>query len=213
MVGGLQSLLVSSGAEIITFGPGKEGSAKLLIPNGAILQGQQLQIRYAYLLDGPFSIPEEYDVVSPVLYIDYNTSLLKKPLKLHLNHWYAGKDRQKNMTFLKAPHVPQKGGVFPFAKHTWGSFSDDDQFAALDLEEDLCCVVVAVMNTGSLQCPANCRLHLLMKEQTYDTLSFRLYVTYAHSAWTEVCPVISAHCSVIAVLLGNDFILLLPVCR
>ena len=196
----MQSLLVSSGADMIMFGPGNEGSAKLLVPNGAISRGQELLVRYAYLLDGPFSIPEEYDVVSPVLYIDYNTSFLKKPLKLHLNHWYAGKDRQKNMTFLKAPHVPQKGGVFPFAKYTCGTFSDDDQFAVLNLEDDLCCVVVAVINTG-LQCPAICRLHLLKKEQTNDTLSFRLYVTYAHSAWTEVRMSYQHFGSVLAVLL------------
>ena len=189
VVGGLQSLLVSSEAHIITFGPGKEGSAKLLIPNGAIPQGQELQVRYAYLLDGPFSIPENYNIVSPVLYIDYNTSHVKKPLELQLDHWYAGKDRQKNMTFLKAPHIAHKGGVFPFTKYSQGSFSDKEQFAALNLEKDLCCVVVAVKNTGYLPYPANYRLHLLNKVQTCVRTSFRLYVTYDHSAWTEVSPI------------------------
>ena len=188
VVGGLQSLLVSSESHI-TFGPWKEGSAKLLIPNGAIPRGQELQVRYAYLLDGPFSFPENYDVVSPVLYIDYNTSLVKKPLELQLDHWYAGKDRQKNMAFLKAPHVAHEGGVFPFTKYSQGSFSDEEQFAALNLEEDLCCVVVAVKNTGNLPHPANCRLHLLKKVQTRDCTSFRLYITYDHSAWTEVSPI------------------------
>ena len=198
VVGGVQFLLVTSEADVITFGPGKEGSAMLFIPNGAIPQGHELHIRYAFLLDGPFTFPENYNVVSPVLYINYNTSLVKKPLELHLHHWYAGEDRQKKMTFLKAPHVAYEGGVFPFAKYTQGSFSDDEQFAALDLEEDLCCVVVAVMNTGNLPhpAPAHCRLHLLSKVQTCDTLSFRLYVTYAHSAWTEVCPVVSHSYSV-----------------
>ena len=183
--------MVSSEADIITFGPGEEGSAKLFIPNGAIPRGHELQVRYAYLLDGPFSFPKNYNVVSPVLYIDYNTSLVKKPLELHLHHWYAGQDRQKKMTFLKAPHVAQEGGVFHFAKYTQGLFSDDEQFAVLDLEEDLCCVVVAVMNTGNLPHPVHCRLHHLKKVQSSSTLSFRLFVTYAHSAWTEVCPVIS----------------------
>ena len=189
VVGGVQSLLVTSEADVIPFGPGKE--AKLFIPNGAIPRGHELQVRYAYLLDGPFTFPENYNVVSPVLYIDYNTSLVKKPLELHLHHWYAGEDRQKKMTFLKAPHVAQEGGVFHFAKYTQGLFSDDEQFAVLDLEEDLCCVVVAVMNTGNLPHPVHCRLHHLKKVQSSGALSFRLFVTYAHSAWTEVCPVIS----------------------
>ena len=188
MVGGLQSLLVTSQIHSITFGPGNEGSAKLLIPNGAIPRGQELQVRYAYLLDGPFSFPENYDIVSPVLYIDYNTSLVKKPLELQLDHWYAGKDRQKNMAFLKAPHFAHKGGVFPFTKYAHGSFSDEEQFAALNLEDDLCCVVVAVKNTGHLQ-PSNYRLHLLKKVQTSDCTSFRLYVTFDHGAWTEVRPI------------------------
>ena len=185
VVGGLQSLLITSQTHSITFGPGNEGSAKLLIPNGAIPQGQELQVRYAYLLDGPFSIPENYDIVSPVLYIDYNTSHVKKPLELQLHHWYAGKDRQKNMAFLKSPHIAHKGGVFPFTKYNHGSFSDEEQFAALNLEDNFCCVVVAVKNTGHLQ-PSNYRLHLLKKVQTPVCTSFRLYVTYDHSVWTEV---------------------------
>ena len=207
VVEGIQSLLVTSEADVITFGPGKEGSAKLFIPNGAIPQGHELQVRYAYLLDGPFTFPDNYNVVSPVLYIDYNTSLVKKPLELHVNHWYAGDDRQKKMTFLKAPHVAQEGGMFHFAKYTQGSFSDDEQFAVLYLEEDLCCVVVAVLDTGNLPHPVHCRVHRLKKVQSSGTLSFRLYVTYAHSAWTEVCPVISHFCSIynIAMLLRNDF--------
>ena len=190
MVGGLQSLLVTSQIHSITFGPGNEGSAKLLIPNGAIPQGQELQVRYACLLDGPFSFPENYNIVSPVLYIDYNTSLVKKPLELQLDHWYAGKDRQNNMAFLKAPHIAHKGEVFHFTKYTHGSFSDEEQFAALNLEDDLCCVVAAVTKTGFLQ-PSNYRLHLLKKVQPSDPdcTSFRLYVTFDHSAWTEVSPI------------------------
>ena len=200
MVGGLQSLLVSSQTHNITFGPGNEGSARLLIPYGAIPQGQEMQVRYAYLLDGPFSIPENYDIVSPVLYIDYNTSLVKKPLELQLDHWYAGKDRQTNMAFLKALHVAHEGGVFPFTKYSQGSFSDEEQFASLNLEEDLCCVVVAVKKTGNLPYPANYRLHLLNKVQTCVRTSFRLYVTYDHSAWTEVSPIMLV---ITAVYLSN----------
>ena len=201
-VRGIQSVLVTSESGVVTLGPGKEGAAKLLIPSGAIPRGQELQVRYAVLLDGPFSIPEDCEVVSPVLYIDYDTSLVKMPLQLHLNHWYAGEDRQKNMTFLKAPHVADEGGVFPFTKHIHGSFSDDEQFAVFELREDLCCVVVAVWNTGNSHYPANCRLHLLKKVQTDGIISIRLYVTYAHSAWTEVCPVIScSHCRVFRYML------------
>ena len=209
MVGGLQSLLVSSETCIITFGPGKEGSAKLIIPNGSIPQGQELWVRYGYLLDGPFSIPENYDIVSPVLYIDYNTSHVKKPLELQLDHWYAGKDRQKNMAFLKASHVAYKGEIFLFTKYSHGSFSDEEQFASLNLEEDLCCVVLAVKNTGNLPHPANYRLLLLSKVQMCVCTSFRLYITYDHSAWIEVSPIILALTAVSVVSLVSNVCLYL----
>ena len=188
MVRKIQSVSVTSEISIVTLGPGKEQSAKLVIPSGAIPEGQELQVRYAILLDGPFSIPDNCDIVSPVLYIDYDTSLVTKPLILHLNHWYAGKGRDKTMTFLKAPHVADNNAMFPFMKYSHGSFLDDEQFAVLELREDLCCVIVAVENTGHLPYPVNCRVHLLKKKQTIEVTSFRLYITYDHSSWSEVCP-------------------------
>lgn len=168
----IQSLAVTSEAGSISLGSGKEGSAKLVIPRGAIPQGHELQVRYAFLLDGPFSMPENCDIVSPVLYIDYDTSLVTKPLELHLSHWYAGEDRHKTLTFLKAPHVADKNAMFPFTKYSHGSFLDDEQFAVLELREDLCCVMVAVENTGHLQYPVNCRLHLLKKSKLKTLLRF-----------------------------------------
>ena len=197
VVRGIQSLSVTSEDSVI-LGSRKEGSAKLLIPTGAIPPGQELEIRYAILLVGPFSIPEDCHVVSPILYIDYDTSLLKKPLQLCLNHWYAGKNRQKNMTFLKSPHATNESLVFPLEKRSQGSFSDDEQFAVLTLD-DLCFVCLAVESTGNCPYPVNCSLYLLKKVQTQCITSFRLYVTYADWAWDEVCPLF---CIAVQVLAG-----------
>ena len=182
----MQSLSVTADGGILTLGQGK-GSAKLFVPTGAIAQGQELQIRYAVLLDGPFSIPNGCEIVSTVLYINYDTSMVKMPLRFDLNHWYAGRHRQKTLTFLKAPHVADKDGVFHFVKYCHGSFSDDEQFAVLELREDLCFVAVAVEKTGNLPCPSNCGLHLLKKKQPDAVVSIRLYVTYSDPVWSEVC--------------------------
>ena len=124
-MGDLQSLTLNSeDSGAFSLGPGK-GSAKLVLPSEAIQQGRELTVRYGILLDGPFHLPKDYYIVSPVLYIDYNISLVKNPLELHLSHWYAGEDRQKTMTFLKAPHTPDKHGFFRFDKCDSGSFMDD----------------------------------------------------------------------------------------
>ena len=192
MVGGIQSLSVTSDGGTLTLGQGK-GSAKLLVPRRAFPQGQELQVRHAILLDGPFSIPEDCDIVSSVLYINYDTSMVKMPLRLYLNHWYAGKHRQKTLTFLKASHIAAEDGTFRFVKFCHGSFSDDEQFGVLELESDLCCVTVAVEKTGNLPCPSNCGLHLLKKMQPDAVVSFRLYVTYDDSAWSKVCLIIPVY--------------------
>ena len=192
---GIQLLSITSDSHALTLGQGERGSAKLLVPNRAIPQGQDLQVKHAILLDGPFSFPEDCEIVSPVLYIDYDTSMVKMPLTLHLNHWYAGKDRQKTLTFLKASHIADNNGAFSFVKLCHGSFSDDEQFGVLELKEDLCFIAVAVQKTGDLRCPFNCGLHLLKKVQPDAVVSFRLYITYDDSAWSKVCLITEVYFS------------------
>lgn len=188
----MQSLKLSATSKDSTFslGAGKEGSARLFVPSGAIPEGQDLHVRYAVLLDGPFSIPENYVIVSPVLYIDYDTSLVKKPLELHLNHWYAGKDRQKTMTFLKAPHVANGDGVFPFTMDCRRAFSDDELIAVLEPSKDLCLICDAVQCTVQFGFPADCLLYLLQKTKNDNCVFFRLYVTFANSLWDKVSMVL-----------------------
>ena len=186
----MNCLNISATSEERTFslGPGKEVSAKLIVPGGAI-RGPNLLVKHVILLDGPFSIPEDYDIVSPVLYIDYDTSLVRKPLKLHLHHWYAGVDSQRTVDFLKASHVANKDGVFRFAvppEYCQACISADGQFTVFELRENLCLVTAAVKSTGQISCPCACRLHLLKKTHSAD-VSFRLYATYDDPSWSKVC--------------------------
>ena len=185
MVGKINCLSVSATSEetVFTLGPGEEVSAKLIVPSGAI-QGPNLHVKHAILLGGPFSMPEDLEIVSPVLYIDYDVSLVQKPLKLHLHHWYAGVDRQA-MSILKASHVADEDGVFHFAEYCQAYLSDEEQFTVLELSENLCFITVAVRNTGALSCPCKCRLHLLKKEQ-HEAELFRLYATFDDPSWSKV---------------------------
>ena len=184
LVGGVQSLTVSSGT--FSLGLGKE-LAKLVIPNKASHQCQQLKVEYATLLDGPFSIPEDCYIVSPVLYLDYDTTLVKEPLELYLNHWYTGENRQKNMTFLKAPHEASADGYFHFSKFDSSCFSDDENFGILMLQKSLCLICCAVQKSTPLYLPLACRIILLTKQgQRPDCTLFAVYLTFDNDAWIKV---------------------------
>ena len=183
ILGGLQSLSVSSGT--YTLGPGN-GLAKLIVPNEALSQNKELGIRYATLLDGPFYIPEGYYIVSSVLYIDYDTCLVNKPFELLLNHWYAGKDRQKTMTFLKASHVANKDDLFHFEKFGRGLFSEEQQFGVLKLHDHLCLICCAVERTHQFYPPMTCRIVMLTKQVETDIVLFALYLTFDDAAWIKV---------------------------
>lgn len=183
VLGGLQSLNVSSGT--YTLGPGN-GLASLFVPNEAFSQSKELGVRYATLLDGPFYIPEDYYMVSSVLYIDYDTCLVNKPFKLFLNHWYAGKDRQKTMTFLKASHVAKEDGLFHFEKFGRGLFSDEQQFGVLKLEDNLCLICCAVERTDQFYPSMTCRIVMLTKQLKTDIVLFALYLTFDDAAWIKV---------------------------
>ena len=198
-MGDLQSITLNSeDSGTYSLGPGKL-SANLCIPSEAIQQGQELTIRHGTLLDGPFRIPEDCYIVSPVQYIDYNISLVKNPLELHLSHWYAGeaKDRQKTMTFLKASHVPDKNGLFRFDKCDSGLFIDDEQFGVLKLQNHLCLICVAFEKTQQ-PCPSlKCRVMLLRKQADPHTVSFALYLTFDNVAWITVSIIFYTCASVV----------------
>ena len=195
---GLQSLTLNSkDSGAFSLGPDK-GSAKLLVPSEAIQQGRELTIRHCTLLDGPFYIPEDCYIVSPVLYIDYNTSLVKNALELHLSHWNAGEDQQKTMTFLKAPHVPDEKGFFKFDKCDGGSFVDDVQFGVLKLQNHLCLICAAVERTQSSSPKCACRVMLLKKpDEDPRIVSFALYLIFDNVEWIEVSVILNVCVSVV----------------
>ena len=209
-MGDLLSLTLNSeDSGVFSLGPGK-GSAKLFVPSEAILQGRELTIKHCTLLDGPFHIPKDCYIVSPVLYIDYNVSLVKNALELHLNHWYAGEDQQKTMTFLKASHVPDEKGFFNFEKCDGGLFNDDVHFGVLKLHNHLCLICVAVKRTqlSSLKC--SCRV-MLLKKQFEDPriVSFALYLIFDNVEWIEVSVILHAcFCSQSGFLYYNNIMIL-----
>ena len=198
-VGGIHSVSVSSTGGILSL-----GSAKLLVPSGAIPQGKALHVSYAFLMDGTFSIPEVYGIVSTVLY----TSTTIHP-------WWRSQFCSTSTTGMLEGSTAQHG--FPqgplysrqerrcsFCQHPNKSFSGNKQFAVLELKEDLCCVTVAVEKlaifsvhvivdfiywrryTLAMLCPFVCT-SLLMTIYTWSKVCYSSYYWASH--W-RMCVVI-----------------------
>ena len=114
----------------------KEDTVFVETPLGAVSAYGKVEMRYAIIPDGPFSLPEGYQLGSTVVYINYDGRHVTKPLKLHLPHWYGGEDHVRDgLSFAIAPHSPTKGkkkyqfqliegGTF-FAHHQYGIFHID----------------------------------------------------------------------------------------
>ena len=90
---------------------GEEEEAILLeIPPGAVGPLESVEIRSALIPDGPFTLPEGYQLGSMVVYLYYDGRRLTKPLTLSLPHWYGGEDHVRDgLSFAMASHTLKEG--------------------------------------------------------------------------------------------------------
>ena len=104
--GGKLSLQPSVGA----MGGGEGGTILLEVPPGAVSPAESVKVRSALIPDGPFTLPEGYQLGSMVVYLCYDGSRLTKPCTLSLPHWYGGEDQvQDGLSFAMAPHTLKEG--------------------------------------------------------------------------------------------------------
>ena len=88
----------------------KEDTIFVEVPPNAVDTSADVKMRYAIIPTGSFTLPEGYQLGSPVVYIYYDGRRVTKPLKLHLPHWYGGEDRtQDGLAFAIAPHSLEAG--------------------------------------------------------------------------------------------------------
>ena len=75
------------------------------IPPDAVSTSANVDMRYAIIPTGLFTLPKGYQLGSPVVYIYYDARRVTKPLALHLPHHYGGEDHAKDgLSFTVAPH-------------------------------------------------------------------------------------------------------------
>lgn len=90
---------------------GREEEMILLkVPPKAISPSEIVEVHSAIIPNGPFSLPEGYQLGSLVVYIYYDSRRVTCPLTLRLPHWYGGSDhKQDGLSFAMAPHMLKKG--------------------------------------------------------------------------------------------------------
>ena len=131
--GGNLSQEPSAGA----MGGGEGGTIRPEVPPGAVSSTKSGELRYALLSDGPFTLPEGYQLGSMVVYLYYNVRPLTKPLTLSLPHWYGGEDHdQDGLSFAMAPHTLKEGEhVYRFELLESGRFRKQLQYGVLEFDE------------------------------------------------------------------------------
>ena len=108
----------------------EEDTVFVEVPPGAVSTYGKVEMSYAIIPHGPFSLPEGYQFGSVVVYIKYNGRHVTKPLKLHLPHWYGRKDHVKDgLSFAIAPHSPTPGKrKYQFQLMKGGTFLNHQQY-------------------------------------------------------------------------------------
>ena len=108
----------------------KEDTIFVEIPPDAVSTSANVEMRYAIIPSGHFSLPKGYQFGSPVVYIYYDARRVTKPLALHLPHHYGGEDHAKDgLSFAVAPHS-LKGGttLYQFQLMEGGTFFKYQQY-------------------------------------------------------------------------------------
>ena len=93
----------------------KEDTIFVEAPPDTVSTTAKVEMRYAIIPSGSFTLPKGYQLDSLVVYIHYNEQLVTKPLSLHLPHWYGGRDHTRDgLSFAVAPHSLKKKDATTF---------------------------------------------------------------------------------------------------
>ena len=106
------------------------------VPPDAIGTYDKVELCYAIIPDGPFTLPEGYQLGSVVVYINYVGQHVTKPLILHLPHWCGGKDHVRDgLSFAIAPHsLTGEKREYQFQLIEGGTFLDHKQYGIFHID-------------------------------------------------------------------------------
>ena len=169
---------------------GAEGGTIILeVPPGAVSPAERVELRSALIPNGPFTLPEGYQLGSTVVYLYYDGRRLTKPFTLLLPHWYGGKDQvQDGLSFAMAPHALKEGeSVYRFELLEGGRFAEQRQCGVLKISGH-CTLFAAVFKVkASSLYYASLWTHqvhgaVIAKNEMHS----KVVITYAYREWIEV---------------------------
>ena len=183
--GGKLCLEPSAGA----MGGGEEGTILLEVPPGAVSPAESVEVCSALIPDGPFALPEGYQLGSMVVYLYYDGHHLTKPFTLSLPHWYGGEDQvQDGLSFAMAPHALKEGeSVYHFKLLEGGRFAEQRRCGLLEISGH-CTLFAAVfrVKASSLYYASLWTHHAGGAVIADDEMHSKVVITYADLVWIEV---------------------------
>ena len=175
------SLYLQSRSEEL--GGTKESTICIEIPPSAVNTSDNVEVHYAIIPHGSFTLPEGYQFGSMVVYIYYDGRHVIKPLRLHLPHWYGGKDPVRDgLSLALAPHSLKKGKrAYHFELLHEGEFPHGSCIGVVEVSGH-CSLFAVVFKLGAT---ANYQAICLEKEKGDETVC-DIAVTYASYDWRQV---------------------------
>ena len=183
--GGKLCLEPSAGAIV----GGEGGTILLEVPPGAVSPAESVEVRSALIPDGPFTLPEGYQLGSMVVYLYYDGRCLTKPCTLSLPHWYGGEDQvQDGLSFAMARHTLKEGErVYHFELLEGGRFAEQQQCGVLEISGHCTLFAVVFKMKASSLYYASLWTHqvggaVIAKNEMHS----KVVITYAYPKWIEV---------------------------
>ena len=170
-------------------GGGEGGTILLEVPPGAVSPAESVEVRSALIPDGPFTLPEGYQLGSMVVYLYYDGRHLTKPVKLSLPHWYGGEDQvQDGLSFAMAPHTLKEGEhVYCFELLGGGRFAEQRRCGVIEISGHCTLFAVVYRVKASSSYYASLWTHHVGAVITDNEMHSKVVITYAYWDWIKVC--------------------------
>ena len=154
--------------------------AHLKAPKGVVNPGVELGMRYAVILEGPFSFPNGYRRVSSVLFLCCNNpQQLQKELTIQLRHWANVTDKGSGLCFMKANHELGRGeSCYSFTPMEGGDFDQDSGRLRLS---HFCFLCAAIHDSKGY---SSNRFYAVLSSKRDQ--EFRICIAYAIPSWLTV---------------------------
>ena len=172
-----------------TMGGVEEETILLEVKSGAVHYSESVEVHYAVIPNGPFTLPAGYRLGSMVVYIYCDSRHVTQPFKLCLPHWYGGEDRvQDCLSFAMAPHTLKKGEhVYHFELLEGGNFPEQHQCGVLQISGH-CTLFAEVFKVEalSLYYASLWTLQVAGAVISDSEMHNRVVISYADPVWIEV---------------------------